>query len=156
MGSGILGIMKRFLLPMALTGLFLVGCKPAGPSLDGTWTMGGDAFKGVPGSPTGTMSFSGKNVEIKMTMGEAQMGTMVLTATGTYTLEGEKYDHKIESVKVDTSKVNEAVRKLVESQFKEEEMKKQMTENAKSTIKFVDDKTVEMTSGTGKLILKKS
>ena len=44
----------------------------------------------------------------------------------------------------------------MESQFKEEEMKKQMTENAKSTIKFVDDKTVEMTSGTGKLILKKS
>lgn len=147
--------MKRFILPMALAGLFFVGCKPAGPSLEGTWSMDGDALKGAPGAK-GTMTFSGKNMELKMTMGDAQVGEMTITAKGTYTLEGEKYDHKIDSVKLDTSKVNEAVRKLVESQFKEEDMKKQMSENAKSTIKFVDDKTVEMTSGTGKLTLKKS
>jgi hypothetical protein len=42
---------------------------------------------------------------------------------------------------------------VVETQFKEEDVKKQMSENAKATIKFVDDKTVEMTSGQGKILL---
>ena len=152
--SGILGGMKRFLLPVALLGLLVVGCKPAGPSLEGTWTMGGDAFKDVPGGKgSGTMKFSGDKVEITMTIEAAEMGTLVMTASGKYTLEKDQYNHTIDSAKVDASKINEAIRKVVETQFKEEDVKKQMSENAKATIKFVDDKTVEMTSGQGKILL---
>lgn len=156
-GSGILGGMKRFLLPVALLGLLIVGCKPAGPSLDGTWTMGGDAFKDVPGGKgAGTMKFAGDKVEITMTIEAAEMGTLVMTASGKYTLEKDQYNHTIDSAKVDASKINEAIRKVVETQFKEEDVKKQMSENAKATVKFVDDKTVEMTSGQGKILLTRS
>lgn len=147
--------MQRLVFPVALMGLFLVGCK-SGPSLDGAWTMSGAGLQAIPGGKTdGTMTFSGNNVEIKMTMEAEQMGSMTITANGTYTLEGETYDHTITSVKMDSSKVNAAIKGLAEAQFKEDDVKKQMNENAKSTVKFVNDKQVEMSSGQGKLTLNK-
>lgn len=140
---------------MALAGLFLVACKPAGPTLDGTWTMSGDGFAALPGS-TSEMTFSGDNLEMNMVMTEATFGTVKMTAKGTYKLDGETLTPTFTSAKADASGLKDAqMRTGMEQAFKQDEITKQMNKDLKSTVKFVSDDHVEIKNTQGTIILKR-
>lgn len=149
--------MKRLLLPLALVGLFLVACKPAGPTLDGTWTMGGDAFKSMPGGKTeGTLTFSGDTMELNMAMISDEVGSIKMSAKGTYKLEGETLTPTFNSASADVSGVkDQTIRPMIEASFKEDEVKEQMDKTLKSTVKFISDDEVEMKNVEGTVTLKR-
>ncbi len=148
--------MKRLLLPLALAGLFVVACKPAGPSLDGSWTMGGDAFKDIPGGKgEGTLTFSGDKIEMVMVINADEIGTLKMTASGTYVLEKEEMTPTFTSAKADFSGVKAEIRPMIEGTFKEDDVKQQMNKNTKSTIKFINDNEVEMKNNEGTVTLKR-
>ena len=146
--SGILSRMHKLLLGAATAALLLVvGCK-SGPSLQGEWDASGAGSAQMPPGTKVTMKFGGSDVTISMVMDNAQVGTIGMSGSGTYKLEGDKYSHTITDVKFDSSKVKPEFKAIVEAQMKPDDLKKQMNENTSMTVKFNEDGTVSMTGGT--------
>jgi hypothetical protein len=147
--------MRKLFLGAATAALFFaIGCK-SGPSLQGEWEASGMGASQLPPGMAVTMKYGGSDLTITMVMNNEQVGTIAITGTGTYKLEGEKYSHEIKDVKFDTSKVKPEIKAMVEAQMKPDDLKKQMNQNTTMTVKFNEDGTVAMTGGTSTVTLKK-
>ena len=105
------------LLPIAL--VCLVGC--GGPSLVGKWTMSG---AGVPSGAKTTIEFTSDKFTQVMDMD--QMGMKIhVDSSGTYTFDGKKLKMKVTDIKLDDSKLPDAVKSMAKTQMEAEKGKEQ-------------------------------
>jgi len=103
----------------------LVGCSK--PSVEGKWESSAANVEGLPPGAEAKfiVEYAGSNVTATLDMQKPIPLKMI--ATGTYTFDGTKLDHKFAKVDVDTSKLPAMARPLVEAQLKKEDLAAKMS-----------------------------